>query len=416
MSKIEFKNIIIGSFFLLILSPLGIETNSFSIAELNMINAFNLFRIFFPIIIFFILIFFFFRKNVYFKTYSTQFFLIYFITLLISTLLNVAEVEDLTKLLLPFYSIVYFFLALYLLNDQKLSVNFEKYIFLQFLIITLISTYSLFNFTYYFITQNLPDLYFQKIENNFYNQNSSGLSRILLVISLFIFIINKRNKFFYLSLILINLFIFLLQSKFTILFLITFLIFKLIIEKEILKKKIINFFIILILPLFLTMGITYVKSDSNNLGKIRIVSQLTSDIKNNETKTFDSYINRYKSWELIVKNSEKNLFGNGSQADRKLTIDQPKHSQLASNAIIYGYASSGLIGMSFLILFYFQIFKLLISKKIYLILKNNNKLAFFYLAMIVFILFRSLIENSFALWSVDFLLLINCYLALQKKL
>ena len=194
------KLILFGCCFILSLAPIGIETN----ISWNISNLLNLFRLFIPILIFLVLLIFYYKKLMIKKFKDNFFIFIYFLIIFIATLLNLQNFKDINKLLLPFYCVNYIFLSLLTLNIHNPKKNFNKFIFLQFIIITGLTTFTLLNFFYSFLNLNLPDFYNLKIENNFYNQNSNGLSRILLIISLFIFFINKKNNYLYFSCLIIN--------------------------------------------------------------------------------------------------------------------------------------------------------------------------------------------------------------------
>jgi O-antigen ligase len=283
-----------------------------------------------------------------------------------------------------------------------------------------VAIYSLIKFFYLFINFNLPDLYNLTIENQFYNQNSNGLSRILLIISLFIFFINKKNNYYYLSCLLINTILFLLQSKLILIFLIFITLYKTFLENIKIKNKIKDIFFILIVPIILTLAISFANNNSNNQ-KIRLVEQIKIDItkKNSDVildlNIFNSLKARIDTWKLIIKNSEKPIIGYGSQGDRYLSKEMPKHSNIAANSFIYAYASSGLIGTALLVIFYIYLIKL-VFKENFLKKKHNNEnnIKSFYFVTLIFLIIRSLFENSFSLWGIDFIIMINCYLALRN--
>ena len=194
------KLILFGCCFILSLAPIGIETD----ISWNISNLLNLFRLFIPILIFLLLLIFYYKKLMIKKFKDNFFIFLYFLIIFIATLLNLQNFKDINKLLLPFYCVNYIFLSLLMLNIYDFKKQFNKFIFLQFIIITGLTTFTLLNFFYSFLNLNLPDFYNLKLENNFYNQNSNGLSRILLIISLFIFFINQKNNYLYFSCLIIN--------------------------------------------------------------------------------------------------------------------------------------------------------------------------------------------------------------------
>jgi hypothetical protein len=428
MQNANIKLILFASCFILILAPIGIETSFLHDEFAGLNNIFNFLRLTIPILIFFLLIFYY-LKNKSNMNYlgGTFYLLLYYTVVLISTLLSLFNFKEefknfneIHKVLLPFYCINYIFLTFISFNLIKIKKNFNKLIFLQFIIITIVALYSVLKFFHLFINFNLVDLYNLTIENQFYNQNSNGLSRILLIISLFIFFINKKNNYYYLSCLLINTILFLLQSKLVLIFLIFIVLYKTFLENIKIKNKIKNIFFILIIPIILTFAISFTNNKSNNQ-KIRLVEQIKIDItKKNSNKILDlNFFNSLKAridaWKLIVKNSEKPIIGYGTQGDRYLTKEMPKHSSLAANAFINAYASSGVIGATLLLIFYIYLIRLVFRENFFKKMQNQeNNIKAFYFATLIFLIIRSIFENSFSLWGIDFIIMINCYLGLRN--
>jgi oligosaccharide repeat unit polymerase len=428
MPNSNLKLILFGSCFILILAPIGIETSFLYNEFFGLNNIFNFFRLTIPILIFFLLVFYYLKNKSNINYLGGVFYLLlYYVVVLVSTLLSLFNFKEelksfneVNKVLLPFYCINYIFLTFVFFNLIKFKKNFGKLIFLQFIIITIVALYSLIKFFHLFINFNFPDLYNLTIENQFYNQNSNGLSRILLIITLFIFFINKKNNYYYLSCLLINTILFLLQSKLVLIFLIFIILFKAFLEKIKIINKIKNIFFILIIPIILTLVISFANNNSNNQ-KIRLVEQIKIDItkKNSDgildLNFFNSLKARIEAWKLIVKNSEKPIIGYGSQGDRYLTKEMPKHTSLASNSFIYAYASSGVIGAALLLIFYIHLIKLVFRENFFRIMQNEeNNIKTFYSVILFFFLIRSIFENSFSLWGIDFIVMVNCYLGLQN--
>jgi len=428
MPNSNLKLILFGSCFILILAPIGIETSFLYNEFVGLNNIFNFFRLTIPILIFFLLIFYYLKNKSNINYLGGTFYLLlYYIVVLVSTLLSLFNLKEefksfneAHKLLLPFYCINYIFLTFIFFNLIKIKKNFSKLFFLQFIIITIVAQYSVLKFFHLFINLNLADLYNLTIENQFYNQNSNGLSRILLIISLFIFFINKKNNYYYLSCLLINTILFLLQSKLVLIFLIFIILYKALLENIKIKNKIKSIFFILIIPIILTLAISFTNNNLNNQ-KIRLVEQIKIDItkKNSDEildlNFFNSLKARIDTWKLIVKNSEKPIIGYGSQGDRYLAKEMPKHNSLASNSFIYAYASSGVIGVSLLLIFYIYLIKL-VFKENFLKTKQNdeNNIKSFYLTILIFLIIRSIFENSFSMWGIDFIIMVNCYLGLRN--
>ena len=119
---------------------------------------------------------------------------------------------------------------------------------------------------------------------------------------------------------------------------------------------------------------------------------------------------RLGDWTNIFINYDynKNLFfGYGSQGDRYLI------NQSASNGLIYAFVSSGIIGLIFYIIFCLMVFINLIK---YLFYKRSKDRIFFSSLVILILLFlRSLIESSFAVFGVDFILVFTSGFIMNKK-
>jgi len=134
--------------------------------------------------------------------------------------------------------------------------------------------------------------------------------------------------------------------------------------------------------------------------KIRIYNNLTSS-----GRTF-----LWKS--LIVNFDKKKIFGYGPQADRFLLGEglekELGYGNNVSNAILYTFGSSGYFGLIIILLIYFYSIFFLYSKIFIekILHKKNKFLETLSIYFIVFILIRSLFENSFAYFGLDFLLFI----------
>jgi riboflavin transporter FmnP len=134
-----------------------------------------------------------------------------------------------------------------------------------------------------------------------------------------------------------------------------------------------------------------------------------------------------KSIDIFI--SEKRyLFGLGTQADRLYLVsylgtDSVKKkddilSANSSNAIIYSLLSGGIISVTVLILFNYI---LLIRIYKYFFIKSkkynfNYNLLNFSIFTYLFLLLRSLVENSFTLFSIDFLIYLQCCMVIIKNI
>tara|TARA_B100001057_G_C22605697_1_gene854555 strand:- start:102 stop:752 length:651 start_codon:yes stop_codon:yes gene_type:complete len=125
-----------------------------------------------------------------------------------------------------------------------------------------------------------------------------------------------------------------------------------------------------------------------------------------DPNTFSS--GRSQDWSLILKKMDKSiLYGYGSQGDRYLI------NQTASNGLIYAVSSSGIVGLFFFISFSLY-FLLIVFKN--LILERSSSLKKNYLSSLVIflILLRSILESSYAVFSVDFIIIFTFINFLNK--
>jgi hypothetical protein len=110
---------------------------------------------------------------------------------------------------------------------------------------------------------------------------------------------------------------------------------------------------------------------------------------------------RTKDWNDLIKEIKNHyLLGAGSQADRFLI------NQTASNGILYAISSSGLVGIvCYLIFSTLAFFK---ASKILFWDTKRNVVSDLFSFLILIILARSLLETSYAVFSIDLIILVTC--------
>lgn len=118
-----------------------------------------------------------------------------------------------------------------------------------------------------------------------------------------------------------------------------------------------------------------------------------------------------KAYSIYDKNK---IFGYGPQADRFILKDlQNRYSDNSSNLLVYGFLSGGYLSVLSMIILYIYILVLIIkfiyknkilSKK-YIINQKNISYTLSFLLLIFFSI-RSIFENSYGLFSIDFLFMI----------
>lgn len=119
---------------------------------------------------------------------------------------------------------------------------------------------------------------------------------------------------------------------------------------------------------------------------------------------------RTEIWDKSLKLFEKNkIFGYGPQGDRfVLGPSGDSFYTNSSNALIYSLMSGGYFGILVMLLIYLNIIlKIYICLKKLKIFNNYNQITLkISVCYIIFFLIRSLFENSFSVFSIDFLIFI----------
>lgn len=331
----------------------------------------------------------------------------------------------------------YFFLSIFTIMIFY-NLNYDllkKFFFISFFFISvLFFFYNIPNFIIMLQTYEYANLYSGYPQKHFlveYSNNisrSSGLSRLgvlINIVSINYIIFKKNYKIFFLMMYIISaFFLMLLQSRLAIFFYITFNIFIFFFfKKKINSKK--NFFkiiLIFFIPFFLTFTFVTAKQINNikqqeknfyniegNIDKVFIKPEFYQGIiRPIDKESFTSQ--RWYDWKKIMDVNKNYFLGNGIMGDRYLI------NQSASNAILYTYASSGILGVAILLILYFKIG--LQSLGYLFIKKFNKKLLFFdYISIffVAFLVFRSIFETSFAVFGIDFIILILSLTFLFKK-
>ena len=312
-------------------------------------------------------------------------------------------------------------IALFILCEQiniKSVIKYFFWILIFFLIIAFImSIYPKIN--------NLQYLDFQSAfagrEENIFggsNPRATGLSRSLSIINLFLILLFFNLKkiysksFMVILITTISIIIIFFQSRGTLLCYFTslaVLIFFLQDSKNSFRLK--KFLILVTLPIILYFFInTYINKNILLNKNIEINTDVWKN-KINDRVLLKNTSGRIEAWNYSLKNyNYKKIFGYGPQGDRFFLKDY-KHTNKkgygdnSSNIFIYTLLSGGVTSITLLILFFYEILKIFIkNKKLYFFNKNSIYLNFSILCLIFFSI-RSLFENSFGLFSIDFLIM-----------
>jgi len=297
------------------------------------------------------------------------------------------------------------FALTFFLNLEKLL---RYYLFIALILIVIITIISFGSRITQINFENL-NLYksFNDFSENFIgepNQNILGLSRMLALINLAVIVVvisrKKINKVAAIIFIMIStLLIFIMQSRGTIIcFFLSSLFLYIFLVKYLDYKKIL-YSILFLLFLFATIEVFFSRTGltENNIYKNRIF-------------TVQDTSGRISLWKKAIKVYDtKEIFGYGPQADRILlnnTEVSKYYGNNVSNAIVYSFLCGGYLSMILFILLYLKIiylFSKIIKYKEKILAQENIALKIS-LSYLIFFVIRSFVENSFAVFGVDFLL------------
>ena len=407
------------------------------------------------------LIFFFIKnhKYNYFKKINNLVFLFYAYYSLQALGLAVSDTRD--------FNLDNFFLVILCLGVLNIFIfiklyEFEKYchLFLKVSVFILIIVIV----TIFILKKN--DLSFAMIYHNLYTltkpheaflygelPRSTGISRTLSIINLFfmVYLFQIKNIRFkiitYIPIMIVTFIIWSLQSRGTIICYYTTVFIFLLLTIKTIQKKITNVFLMLVVPVlvFHFLSSTFhprdinldsmdINLDSNIDTRIQYYIEkkiiIKDDVKNlNMYQKKEMLIDlaedlpasrfaarglnssgRVEMWKYILVNyDKKKIFGYGPQGDRILLLTfMDKYSTNISNAAFHAFINGGYGAIIVFLIIYLKlinrVYKLLINNKITPIKQNNP-----FIISLIFIIFfsiRALVENSFTVFSIDFLVFI----------
>ena len=419
-------------------TPKNLDYNSHSYTDLiNIIRVFS--PIFFTSILFLLIIIIKLlnTKKDYNKKYFSfiNLFLIYFFLQIIGLYQNEYlrfKFENLYLIILAVGTLEIFIINQFF-NNKNLKYLLYASILICFLVSALAFCMLAIKNDYYsfldIIKINLRTIHDVNLDKKFFLNNtyprSTGISRTFGLINIFIiiyflfFIKKKISKYllYFISFIYTSL-IWLMQSRGSLLiFFVTISIIIFFLKKKI-KEKIQLIFILLFLPIICSEVIVLTASNLNN---INTKTNANIQQKNRVVKDTSSS-GRVIIWQESLKNYDKNkIFGYGPQGDRFILANSEKasqHSNNASNALVYSLLSGGYFAILIFLLIYFKILrKIYICLKKFRIFENNNdiniKLSVSYA---LFFFLRSFFENSFSLFSIDFLVFVYAAIYIENYL
>jgi len=387
------------------------------IKEISLNNIINFLRHISVYFCFFslILIFLIFKNEINFKKYIIFYLLIaYFTAQFIGLFYTDNKIENISFILSSLTTILTIILI-----DFFFSRNEKKYFLLiSFLILNIVFFIS---FTPDLINYlNGKSIYGKFYSSEFFfekdSPRSSGLARMALMMFIFLklfelqyskYIKNHSKKILLMSIILLT-FITLFQSR-TIIF-ITVIICLLIFFNQnkfefnkFLKFILIYFFIPTFLFFSLSMFNSYKATKLDLAGKdLKIIDYLKSDksliLRGYQQGDISS--GRFSDWKEILENvsGKKIIYGYGAQGDRYLI------NQSASNSLIYAFASSGIFGLIFFIIFNIAVCFKIIKIFFYYLEKNSENML--YCLILISLALRGILETSYAVFSVDLIIFI----------
>jgi len=413
------------------------------------LTVINFFRFIFPFFLLLVLLIFFFIKKKKINLLNFIFLLFFFWQLI------VYFISGLTENLLNNIQLICSSVSVLLIFNLVESYNFKNF-YSKILNISLayIFVISIFLTAGILFEKNILSLkyiYWTEFLNpsiSILNQATpriTGLSRMLVIILFAIFVLltnlkkikNYYKILLYLTLICLNLIIYIMQSRgsFIGVFLIYFLFFSFYSLQ--LSKKFLFFFTTLVIPILIYEGIYSINysNKSNIINKRFTNNRILPEYKNNNFTYFKSSSGRIEIWTTAIKliKEKKILIGMGPQADRLLLGEYTKmyHAEKiqndnnklfiwdnnVSNGFLYSYLCAGVFGIILLLIIY-----TIIIKEIYINIFNKKKLFFkewtttFATITITYLALRTVYENGFTVFGIDFIfLIILCNIIFKKN-
>ena len=320
-------------------------------------------------------------------------------------------------------SLISLFIIVYKTNNENI---FSKLFYLNFYLVAFL--------VIIFIYQNPNIAYGSGWINIFGHQiitiNSNGFSRYLLFLYIYFFVSyllsNNLNFYKFLILLTIATLIFLYEGRVNIgiLLIINLIIF---FKKINFFKKLLLFFFISITPFVISTAWQNNLKNNNYfdfLNSPTFRTATTGENYNTKKEYISSYLTinkistgRYDKWKIILvykQNITNIIFGNGPEFDRLILnrYNQYPTGSDSANGILYLYLCGGIFSVIFFLLL--TILQLQKIWKNFIINNtqnlNRNPKVFISIICFLYILIRSLFENSFSVWSVDqiFFILFGC--------
>ena len=341
-----------------------------------------------------------------------------------------------------------FLLFFLIINSFLKNFKIEYLLLISFIIFFSYNVVLIFNIYKSFLLSNDFSAYGTLLtdpSNIFFNHSVpriTGVSRLLLFFYIILtcytfFILKKKNytkvALLYLFIIFTGSLIWSFQSRTTLLTKIIIDILLIYFLQIKIKNKIIIFLILTFFPIILHNSIILLKNKESRdlfLGEVNLINKKIFSKNNNDINLNNNLIikknrifnegtsGRTEIWKIIIKKSKDSFFfGHGSQADRWYINRHDSFYNNASSAFFYALICGGVSGALIYILIFYKSLKLaffiFLENKFFF--KNNNLLTISSFFILIALLLRSLVENSFMLFSVDNIFFLTCYYILIKK-
>jgi hypothetical protein len=127
-------------------------------------------------------------------------------------------------------------------------------------------------------------------------------------------------------------------------------------------------------------------------------------IENEFTKKINNYsTGRLNKFIFFFLYNQNYILGTGPMSDRAIAnINDYKVNNDSASAITYTYLTSGIFGLILLFYFYNNLIKIFFNVKI-----EKVQLSKVYIKSLILLIFmRSIIENSFTVWGIDYCVLL----------
>ena len=395
------------------------------------------------------------------QLFKKNYFLIIYILFFLSQLIGIAlydfknfNMERIYLVIQAFNALLILYIANNILDEEQIKkfflINFSFLIIITIIYLPIIYIDYFNNSSFYLYGSQTWSEYFM-------NENIirvTGLARIISLIAIILFVMLNNHISNISKLILIILLIFFgisiwgLQSRLTFLCLtvVLFIYFRLFLRKNILKYFITIFIIIFFsIEGFNTIANFKLKNQEDKKIDLEISDKERRIEESRLKKTFTAFRDgqhlsegnkvvdtlefassaRNLIWKKIIKNYEyKRLFGYGPQADRHVILKIKKNKpgpggymSNASSSFFYAFICGGYFSLFLLILLNIHALYLMfiyLRNKIY---KNNNSIVIKSTFLIlIFLMVRSIFENSYSLFSLDYLLFVSSIIIFEKLL